>query len=153
MNASLSGNAWFSVPGGYPFRFWAGTDTLATGFIPKWVTSISATLQTELGTCNAHLALYTPPTTSGGNDGALVFYPAATANAAALPAQTDLIGLSTTAQTITLAIPSGTTIQPQTYVVRLWVDGIVGIVAGKDRGTGTADTLLPGVKLTSFTVA
>lgn len=110
MNLNSGGS--FSVPRGYPVRLFAAGESMLTGVIPRGITSVTATLATEIGQANAHIGLFTMPSSSGGSDLAPVV-------------QTDLTGLTTKAgQTISVAVP--TTVAPACYVVKLWVDGITG---------------------------
>lgn len=143
INMNLNSAGYFSTPAGYPVRLSKATDTMLSGVLPNTYTTVSAVIQTEKGTANAHLALYTMPTTSGGNDGALVV-------------QSDLVGLSTSQQTLTVTAP--TSGLPTTYVVRLWVDSIAGSNPETiSRDGTTAASALPsvptGVKVASVTVA
>lgn len=143
INANLNAGATFTVPGGYPIRLLSAWDSMLTGVIPQTVASVSAVVQTELGTASAHLAIYTMPATVGAADGAAV-------------AQTDLTGLTSVAQTITVTVP--TTVTPACYVVRLWVDAVTGSNAetvSRDGVTAVAnEPRVPvAVKVTSMTVA
>lgn len=149
INLNLTGNGYFAPPGGYPFRLVDSGDVLASGVVRKGVVSVSAVLRTESGLADAHLALYEPPATLNADDGALVD-------------QEDITGLGTTAQTLTIAIPTSTV--AQLYVVRLWVDGITGIEKRSKRvsegGGGNPNTFVlftefinTGVLVDSMTVA
>lgn len=140
---NLNAGATFTVPSGYPIRLLPAWDTMLSGVIPKSVAAVSATLQTESGTARAHLAIYTMPTTVNGSDQALV-------------AQTDLAGLTSVAQTMTVTIP--TTVAPACYIVRLWVDSITGSAAdtvSRDGVTAVAnEPKIPvAVKVTAVTVS
>lgn len=124
---NLNSAASFGVPRGFPLRLFAAGDSVASGVIPPWVASVTATLAAEMGTANAHLALCTMPTAAGGSDLAVV-------------AQSDLVGLTTkTGQTITVAVPAGAL--PSCYVVRLWVDGITSRSADAIARDGGATLL------------
>lgn len=141
INMNLSANSVYTVPGGYPVRLLPAWDSMLSGVAPKTATSVSATVATESGTANAYLALYTMPTTSGGNDGAQV-------------AIASIIGLTATAQTMTVSVPSGA---PTCYVVRIWVDTITGSNAdtiSRDGSTATsAEPRIPvAVKVSSVSV-
>lgn len=142
MNLNPGGS--FSVPGGFPVRLSAAGETGLVGVIPRGVTSVVAALATEQSTANAHLALFTMPLASGGQDLAPI-------------AQTDLVGLTTKAgQTITVSIPATAT--PVCYVVRLWVDSIAGANADtikRDGSTAPASepAISTGVLVSSVVVA
>lgn len=138
---NLNPGGLFSVPGGFPLRLLAARDAMLSGVITSAVSSVSATVQTESGTANAYLALYTMPTTSNGSDNAQV-------------AVTTVSGLTSTAQTMTVAVPSNA---QACYVVRLWVDTVTGSTAdtiSRDGSTATtAEPTIPGaVKVTSVSV-
>jgi hypothetical protein len=110
MNLNAGGS--FSVPRGFPVRLVSTGERTLSGVIPRGAAGVTATLATELGTANAHLALYTMPSASGGPDLAPVV-------------QTDLVGLTTkVGQTISVAVP--TTAAPVCYVARLWIDAVAG---------------------------
>ncbi len=101
-------------PGGYPVRLLAARDNTLQGVISRWVATVSATVATEKGTANAHMALYTMPTASGGGDGALI-----------AGTQVDYVGLTSVSQMLTVTVPTSG-VAPACYVVRLWVDSING---------------------------
>ena len=142
-NVNLCPNGYLTPPTGYPIRLWIGGDLMLSGFLPKGASSISVTAECETGIANAHLAIFTAPTTSGGNDNALV-------------AEVDAV-MSATAQTMMLNIPNASStppVQPVTYVVRFWVDTITGTTLGAVRtGSGAADLVPTGVVVTSMMVA
>lgn len=112
LNMALTGNGYFAVVGGWPARLLAARETMLSGVVPKLTLTVSANVYTEAGTANVNLGLYTMPTTSGGQDGALVT--STTVSATTLP------------QTVTLTVPDQTAASPLCYVVRLWVDSITG---------------------------
>lgn len=112
---NLNSAASFGVPRGFPLRLVASNDSVLSGVIPPGVASVTATLATETGTANAHLALCTMPTSATGSDLAVVV-------------QADLLGVTTKAgQSLTVVVPLAAL--PCCYVVRCWVDGITGKVA------------------------
>lgn len=140
---NLNGAGVYAVPFGYPARLLPAWDSTLSGTLPAQFATVSAIVQTEKGTANVHVGLFAMPTTSGGNDGAAI-------------AQTDLIGLSTSQQTITVTVPAG--LSPIPYVVRVWVDAIAGKNAETiSRDGSTAAASLPpiptGVLVQSVTVS
>ena len=142
-NLNLCPNGYFTPPAGFPIRLWVGGDTMLSGFIPKGASSIVVTAKCESGSANAHLAIFSAPTVSGGNDNGNV-------------AQVDGV-LSASAQTLTISIPNASStppVAPATYVVRFWVDTITGRVPGAVRtGNGPADAIPSGVVVTSMQVS
>lgn len=140
---ALAANGNMLVANGYPVRLLPALESMMQGVIPKGIASVSAVVATESGTANAHIGLFAMPTTSGGNDNAVI-------------AQTDILGLTSSQQTMTVAIP--TTALPACYVVRVWVDSITGSNAETIKRDGsTATNLEPNVPVavvvSSVTVA
>ncbi|HJU21570.1 MAG TPA: hypothetical protein VJ891_03605, partial [Casimicrobiaceae bacterium] len=132
-NVNLCPNGYLTPPAGYPIRLWLGGELMLSGVVPKGAASISVTAKCEMGTANAHLAIFTAPTTSGGNDNGLV-------------AEVDA-SLNASSQTMTLTIPSSSStppVAPATYVVRFWVDTITGSSPGLARAGGLADVVPTG---------
>ncbi len=147
INCNLTSNGYFAPPGGYPFRLSVGQDT-ATGFIPKGITTVQATVKPNY-VADLHLAIYTAPTAAGGDDGALVL-------------QVDALATTTLGATLTLTVPASTSlvpVAPAEYIVRLWYDNALGGTADTiARDTAVTDTstqaLIPfGVAVSSFTVS
>lgn len=143
LQMNLSAGGVYTVPRGYPVRLLPAWESMMSGVVPKYTSAVSAIVQTESGTAIAHLALYTMPTTSGGVDQALV-------------AQTDVTGLTSTAQTITVSVPASAA--PACYVVRLWVSSIAGTNAETVSRDGAAvvanEPRVPvAVKVTSMSVS
>lgn len=138
---NLNAGASFGVPRGFPVRLSAAGESILSGVIPRGIASVTATLATEIGTASAHLALCTMPTTSGGNDNAIV-------------AQSDVTGLTTKAgQTISISVPDVTLC----YIVKLWVDKIAGSSSdtiSRDGSTAAANEprIPSGVVVSSITV-
>lgn len=140
INANLTSNGYFAAPGGLPFRLYPGQDT-AQAFIPAGIVTVTATVVPDY-IANVHLAIYYPPTTSNGSDGALV-------------SQVDASAVTASGTTLTLTVPSSTS---ATYVVRLWYDtALSGKADSIARDTAVTDTtkqaLIPyGVSVTNFQV-
>lgn len=151
VNGNLNAAGSFSLPGGYNFRLSQAGAGMVQGIVPASVASVSAVLACEKGTCNAHLALYTMPNATPVNGAA------STLSAdGALVVQTDLTGLGTTQQTITVTAPTG--VQPVPYIVRLWIDSVSGFNAetiSRDGSTLAANlpSIPTGVLVYSMTVA
>ncbi len=147
INCNLTSNGYFAPPGGYPFRLYVGQET-AAGFIPKGIVTVIAAVKPDY-VADVHLAIYTAPMTSGGDDGALVL-------------QVDALATTSKGATLTLTIPASTSlvpIAPAEYIVRLWYDNALGGTADEvARDTTITDTstqaLIPfGVVVSSFTVS
>ncbi len=141
LNLNLNAAGTFSVCGGYPFRLLPAGDYVASGVIDKTVSSVSAIVQTEAGSANVHLGLFTMPATSTDGDNASLV-------------QTDAV-VTGTPQTVTVTVP---TAAPACYVVRLWVDSITGATADTiSRDGSTAASLEPlipvAVSVSSVTVS
>jgi len=143
--ANLNSAGVLVPPEGFPVRLLAARHTTLEGIISQWVASVSATVKTEKGTANAYMALFTMPTTSGGQDGAEV-----------TGTRVTVAGLTTVAQTLTVTVPK--TVAPAAYTVRLCVDSITGANAdtiSRDGSTATAyePTIPVAVVVTSMTVS
>lgn len=146
LNANLTSNGYCAPPGGYPFRLYVGQDTVQA-FVPKGIVSIVAEVKADY-VADCHLAIYTAPSTSGGDDGALV-------------TQVDQLAVTTTGATLTLTIPSSdsaTPVAPAEYIARLWFDNpLAGTPDAVARDTAVTDTtkqplILYGVSVISLTV-
>src|SRR6185312_4932083 len=128
---NLTGNAYYSVAGGFPFTLTAAGDSLLSGVVPKLTSTVVAIVQAEVGTADVHMGIFTMPTTSGGNDNALVL-------------QVDSIGVGVSGATMTLAVPDQTAAAPTCYVLRLWFDNASGSDAETvSRDGSTAASSLP----------
>ena len=153
---NLTGNGVLVPAGGYPLRLWVGGETMAEGVINKRVTKVSVTVYAEAGVADAHLAIFAPPSTSNGSDeGRIEDLDPDDARVILKAYQADAESVGQTETTLELDIPTNRA--PQTYVVRLWVDGITGLVdAEEDRdidGLTSDEALLPtGVYVTAFEV-
>lgn len=144
INCNLTSNGQFAPPGGYPFRLYVGQDT-AQAFIPKHTVSVTAIIAPEY-VADVHMALFTPPATSGDGDGAPVE-----------DTQVDVLAATPSSPaTITVTIP--TDVAPAEYIVRLWYDNALGGTPDTvTRDTSITDTTtqvkIPyGVSVTSFTI-
>lgn len=139
----LSGNGRFSAAGGYPIELSpAGETVVDFGVIPPGVTSVTVelacepSLATPTATATATLTAHDMPTTVGGEDG---------------PASLDLNGdpVTVSAQigvkrsSLTLAIPSGPSIEPVPHIVRLVISDVTGRRDGREPTieTPTYETL------------
>lgn len=109
LNVNLCPNFYLTPPSGYPVRLWIGGELTISAFLPKRIESVSADVYCESGSADVHMAIFSPPTTSNGDDQALV-------------QQEDIEGLTNVPQTLTLTLP--TDVALSTYVLRLWVDGL-----------------------------
>lgn len=153
---NLSGNGVFAPAGGYPLRLWVGGQLMAEGVISKAVTQVTATVYAEAGIADAHLAIYAPPSTSGGADeGRIEDLDPDDATVILKAYQEDALAVGQTETTLTIDMPTNRA--PQTYVVRLWVDNLTGLVEDdidRDADSLTSDeTLLPtGVIVTAMAV-
>jgi len=128
INCNLTSNAQFAPPGGFPFRLYQGQET-AQAFVPKGTVTVVATVKPDY-IADVHMALFTAPTTSGGNDGAPVS-----------GTQVDSLAVrASSPATLTVTIP--TTAAPAEYVVRLWFDNASG---------GTLDTVARDTSITDTT--
>jgi hypothetical protein len=155
---NLSGNALFGVPGGYPVKLSALGQMSMTGIVPKGAASVSAAVYADKQ-ANVHMAIYAMPTTATlgvpGSDGAIIT-DLDTQGVVSKTYQADIAGLLSTSQTLTLTMP--TTKAPTPYVLRLWVDGIVGTTVDTlDRdadGMTTDEAPKPvGVNISQVSVA
>lgn len=157
VKVNLSGNGVLAPPGGYPLRLWSGGQTMIEGVVGKSVTSVSATLYTEAGTADIHLAIYSPPSTAGGADeGRVEDLDPDDATIVLKAYQADAEEVGQTATTLELDMPTNRT--PQTYIVRLWVDNVTGRTEDdedRDDDDLTSDEpLIPtGVIVTAFEAA
>jgi hypothetical protein len=154
---NLSGNGILAPAGGYPLRLWAGGQMMAEAVLSKDVTQVTATVYAEAGIADAHLAIYAPPSTSSGSDnGRIEDLDPEDATIILKAYQTDEAAIGQTATTLVLDMPTNR--ERQTYVLRLWVDNITGLVAEEvDRdidGLTSDETLIPtGVYVTAMEVA
>lgn len=158
---NLTGNGMFAPAGGYPFRLWAGGQTMIEGVIPKSVATVTATVYAEQGTADAHLALYEAPTSITSNvldpDGALVVDLDPDDSTLVIKEyKSDAEGVGLTETTLSVDVPTNRA--PATYIVRLWVDGITGRVADDtdrdDDGLTSDEPMIPtGVYVTDMRVA
>ena len=126
---NLTGNAYYSVAGGFPFRLISSGDSLLSGVVPKLTSTVVASVQAESGTADVHMGIFTMPMTSGGNDNAIVL-------------QVDSIGVDVNGETLTLTVPDQTTSAPTCYVLRLWCDNVSGSSAetvSRDGPTSVAN--------------
>lgn len=146
INANLTSNGQFSPPGGFPFSLNAG-ETTVQAFVPKGTVSVVAQVKPDY-VADLHLALYTAPSVSNGDDGTLV-------------TQVDSLAVTTAGATLTVTIPASTDltpVAPKEYVVRLWFDnalgGVTDTVARDSAVTDvTKQSLIPfGVSVLSFSV-
>lgn len=143
LRLNLNSSAYLVPAGGYPVRLHQGGQTLAEGVIPSTVETVTAKIKCESGTCDAHLAIYAMPTTSGGTDGDVV-------------EQEDSTGIGVNETTVTLTVPTDVAVTP--YVFRLWVDNITGKTADTEDRDGddsvTDEPAIPaGVLINSIKVA
>lgn len=129
INCNLSSNGYLASPYGFPFRLDVSNST-AQGFIPKGTTTVVAILKPDY-VADVHMALYTAPTTSGGNDGALVS-----------GTQVDSTSVrSSSPATLTVTVP--TTVATAEYIVRVWYDNALG---------GQSDTIVRDTSITDTSV-
>lgn len=128
INCNLTGNNYFTPPGGFPFRLYKGQET-AQAFVPKGTVTVVAVVAPEY-VADVHMALFTAPSSTTGSDGAPIS-----------GTQVDSLAVpSSQPATLTVTIP--TTSAPAEYVVRLWFDNAI---------SGTADTVVRDVAITDTT--
>lgn len=129
----------------------------AEGVVNKSVSKVSASLYVESGVCDAHLAIYAAPTTTGGSDGALLQdLDDDDATIVLKTYQSDAVGVGLVEKTLELDMPTNR--QPSTYIVRLWVDNLTGQTTettDRDADSSTSDepAIPAGVQVTKIVVS
>lgn len=95
LKLNLSQNGRFAPPGGWPLGLNAQISRHASGVCPSTVSLVTANVQADLQ-ADVHLALFSAPLTVNASDSVLL-------------AQTDALAVSTSAQDITVTVPSSLT--------------------------------------------
>ncbi len=157
LRLNLSGNDYLAPAGGYPFRLWPGGKLMAEGVIPKHAKTVTASVYTESGSSDVHLAIYATPSESRGADGELIVTRDEDDDSLILQTyQADANAIGSEAQDLTLTLPTDR--EPAVYVVRLWTDNITGQIAETadrdDDSTASDEPAIPtGVVVESVVIA
>ncbi len=148
LQLNLAPNGYYAPPIAYPLRLWVGEETSVVGVLPKTATTVTATVYAQYQ-ANVHLAIFSIPTgilnpgnaTNLSPDGPVVTTTDSNGNVTTY--QPDIVGLTNQPQTISVSVPTlKQHQQPTTFVVRLWVDHVVGgSIDNTDRKAGGSYTV------------